>query len=49
LKQLYPRATIIGEEDESSKMISTDRPFIEPDQLSKNLISQKLLINNFER
>lgn len=39
LKQLYPRARIIGEEDESSQMISTERPFIEPDQLDRNSIS----------
>jgi fructose-1,6-bisphosphatase/inositol monophosphatase family enzyme len=50
LKQLYPRAKLIGEEDESSKMINTTkRPFIEPDQLDKNTISVKMLKNNYER
>lgn len=49
LKQLYPRARIIGEEDESAHMISTDRPFIEPDQINKDLISQKMLINNYHK
>jgi hypothetical protein len=47
LKQLYPRATIIGEEDEFSDQITTERPYIEPDQLNKNHISQKMLLNNY--
>ena len=49
LSQLYPRATIIGEEDEVTGMVHTGRPFIEPDQLTKNSISQKMLMNNYHR
>ena len=47
LKQLYPRATIIGEEDDYVDRISTEQPYIMPDQLNKMHISQKMLINNY--
>ena len=47
LKQLYPRATIIGEEDDYVDKISTEQPYIMPDQLNKMHISQKMLINNY--
>jgi len=36
LKQLYPRATIIGEEDEQDAKIFDKKPFIMPDQLNRN-------------
>ena len=49
LKQLYPRATLVGEEDEVAGTMHTGRPFIEPDQLNKNAISQKMLLNNFQK
>lgn len=49
LKQLYPRATIIGEEDECGHLVHTGKPYIEPDQLTKNSISQKMLLNNYHR
>ena len=48
LKQLYPRARIIGEEDSVVGQICTEQPYIQPDQLKRNTISQKLLRNNYE-
>lgn len=39
LSQLYPRATIIGEEDEVKDQVTTERPYIMPDQLNQNHIS----------
>ena len=49
LKQLYPRAKIIGEEDEyiDYSTDKTSKPYIEPDQLNSNHISQKMLLNNY--
>jgi len=47
LSQLYPRAKIIGEEDEVKGQVVTERPYIMPDQLNKNHISQKMLIQNY--
>lgn len=49
LKQLYPRAKIIGEEDEHSGKMTYGRPYIEPDQLNKNAISRKMLLNNYQK
>lgn len=49
LKQLYPRATVIGEEDEQDGKIFQQKPYIMPDQLNRNQISQKLLLNNFNK
>ena len=34
LEQLYPRAKIIGEEDEVKDQVSTERPYIMPDELN---------------
>ena len=34
LSQLYPRATIIGEEDEVKDQVVAERPYIMPDQLN---------------
>ena len=39
LKQLYPRATIIGEEEDESVGEYTGTPYIQPDQLSFQHIS----------
>ena len=39
LKELYPRATIIGEEDEVKDQIDMEDPYIRPDQLSKFHVS----------
>lgn len=44
LKELYPRATIIGEEDAHVDSVTTEPPYIMPDQLSYNHISQKMLL-----
>ena len=49
LKQLYPRAYIIGEEDELDGKIFQQKPYIQPDQLNKNSVSQKMLINNYNK
>ena len=38
LREIYPRATIIGEEDEIGD-IDTGRPYIMPDQIDKQHIS----------
>lgn len=48
LRQIYPRATIIGEEDEVGEF-NTGPPFIMPDEIDKQMISQKLLLMNYER
>ena len=40
LAQLYPRATIIGEEDEFVDQVTTERPYIMPDELNQHHISQ---------
>ena len=34
LSQLYPRAIIIGEEDEVEDTITGERPYIMPDELN---------------
>lgn len=47
MQQLYPRAKIIGEEDDFTNEISAKKPYIEPDQLDKKHISQKMLLNNY--
>lgn len=39
LKMLYPRAKIIGEEDDSDKSYEVENPYIQPDQIDKNHIS----------
>lgn len=44
LKELYPRAKIIGEEDEYVDQVCTKPPYILPDQLSTMHISQKMLM-----
>lgn len=49
LQQLYPRATIIGEEEDSSVGAYTGKPFIEPDQLSFQHISQRMLHNGYKK
>lgn len=49
LKQLYPRATIIGEEDEVADKIKKKAPYVEPDQLDVNHVSRELLLNNYVR
>lgn len=46
LRQIFPRATIIGEEDENE--LNTGDPYIFPDQIDKNIISQKMLMTNYE-
>lgn len=49
LKELYPRATLIGEEDAENSLANQKAPFIMPDQLNRNQVSQKMLINNFNK
>lgn len=49
LKQLYPRATIIGEEDEVVDKVKHKPPYVEPDQLDVNHVSRELLLNNYVR
>lgn len=44
LSQLYPRATIIGEEDEYVDQVTTERPYIMPDELNQHHISQQMLL-----
>lgn len=47
LKQLYPRATIIGEEDEVVDQVTAKAPYIQPDELNVNHVSRDLLLNNY--
>lgn len=47
LKELYPRARIYGEEDEVTDQIEMRPPYIMPDQLQDDHISQKMLLNNY--
>lgn len=46
LKEIFPRATIIGEEDEVE--FDTGRPYIMPDEIDRSSISQKMLLQNYE-
>ena len=46
LRELYPRATIIGEEDDLE--FDTGEPYIRPDQIDVDLISQKMLMMNHD-
>ena len=46
LREIYPRATIIGEEDEVE--FDTGRPYIMPDEIDRQHISQKMLLQNYE-
>lgn len=46
LKEIFPRATIIGEEDEVE--FDTGRPYIMPDEIDRAAISQKMLLQNYE-
>eukprot|EP00347_Sterkiella_histriomuscorum_P009337 403341598 len=48
LKQLYPRATIIGEEDDNDQNYEFVKPYIEPDQIDRQHISQKMLLENYK-
>jgi 3'-phosphoadenosine 5'-phosphosulfate (PAPS) 3'-phosphatase len=47
LKELYPKARIIGEEDEVTDRVVTKAPYILPEDLDKNSISQKMLLSNY--
>ena len=47
LEQIYPQATIIGEEDAVGDF-NTGDPYIMPDQIYKQHISQKMLMANYE-
>ena len=45
LRQLFPRAKIIGEEDQHPEI--QWKPYIMPDQIEMNIVPQKLLLENF--
>ena len=46
MRELFPRATIIGEEDEME--FDTGEPYVRPDQIDVDLVSQKMLMMNHD-
>lgn len=58
LRQLYPRAkiigiphllhTTIGEEDQNDNSYPSETPYILPDQIDRQHISQKMLLENYK-